>query len=66
MANICVSIYECYVYIPVTNMGLSFFRHTNKLKKTHHLIVVECGCMIEFVGGIIHLAQIPKNIVQIF
>ena len=35
------------------------------LQETHHLIVVECGGMNEFVCGIVHLAQIlEENVVQ--
>ena len=47
-------------------MALSLFHHANKLKQTHHLIVVECGCMNEFVGGRVNLIQILENIVHMF
>ena len=47
-------------------MALSLVHHTRMLKKNHHLIVVECGCMNEFGGGILNLAQIHENVVQVF
>lgn len=50
----------------VTIIALSLLRHTGKLKKMYHFVIVECGCMNEFVGGIANLAQIPKNVLQMF
>jgi hypothetical protein len=47
-------------------MAQSLFHHANKLKQMHHLIVDECGCMKEFVCGIVNLVQILENAVQIF
>lgn len=48
----------------VTIMALSLFCHIWKLQNTH--ILVECGYVTKFVGGIVHLAQIPKNVVHMF
>ena len=51
----------------ITITTLSLFYHTHKLEKIqHHLIVVECWWMNKFVGGIVNLAQIHENIVQMF
>jgi hypothetical protein len=50
----------------ITVTALSLFRHTCELKTLHHFIVVECGCMDEFVDGIVNLAQILENVVQMF
>lgn len=45
--------------MPVNFIPLSFFCHTRELKKTHHLVVVECGLLNQIVGGMVNLAQIP-------
>ena len=45
----------------VTTMVLSLFHHVRMLKKKHHLIVVECGCMNEFVNDIVNLANNLKT-----
>lgn len=50
--------------MPVTIMALSLFRHKCKLQKAH--IVVKSGYVTKFVGGIVHLAQIPENVVHVF
>ena len=54
------------MYVLVTIMALSLLRHAGKLKKMHHFIVVEWGCVNELVGGIVNFAQIPKNVAQVF
>jgi hypothetical protein len=46
--------------------SLSLLCHKSKLKRMHHFIVDECGCVNGFVHGIVKLAQIPKNVVQLF
>ena len=46
--------------------ALSLFHHTCELKTLHHFIVIECGCMNGFVDGIVNLAQILINVVQMF
>lgn len=57
---------ECrnYVSMPITFNNLSLFCHTHKVDKIHHLVIVECGCMNEFVGDIVNLAKTLENIVQ--
>ena len=45
-------------------MALSLLCHTCKLKKRHHFIVDECGCVNNFVGDIVNLAQILEYIIQ--
>lgn len=52
--------------MPVANLALSLFYHTYKLEKTHHLIVVGCGCMNEFASGLVNLAKLLKDVVQMF
>lgn len=42
----------------VVFMSLNLFRHTRKLKKTHDLVVAECGCVNKHVGDVVNLEQI--------
>ena len=58
--------YKYKVYMPVTIMAVSLFCYTRKLKKIHHLVVDECRCVNEFVVGIVNLAHILENVVQMF
>ena len=53
-----------YDYMFVIASTLSMFYHTRELKKIHHLIVVECACVGEFIGSIFNLAQIFANVMQ--
>ena len=63
--NICVLYFSygqtfIFLYMAVMIITLSLFRHANKLKQTHHLIVDDCGCMKEFVCGIVNLYKYLK------
>lgn len=52
--------------MPFTITALSLFCQTRELEKTHHLVVVEYGCMNKFVSGVVNLAQIIEHIIQMF
>lgn len=52
--------------MPFTVTALSLFCQTRELEKTHHLVVVEYGCMNKFVSGVVNLAQIIEHIIQMF
>ena len=45
--HICLFTYKNYVSMPLSFMALHLFHRTYELKKTHHLILTECGCMNE-------------------